>query len=508
MKNAIIIFIFSTLPMVLFSQPGIEWQKCFGGSEYDRSNDILHTNDGGYVVIGHTLSLDGDVSNNNGLMDIWMVKVDNFGVIQWEKNFGGGDWDSPNSFRQTGDGGYIIVGVTYSNDGDVIGNHGDQDAWILKLDSVGVIEWQRALGGSLFDEANWVEITPDGGYIVACSTNSDDGDVLGKHAYTDFWVLKLSSTGAIEWQKCLGGNSDERALSIKLASDGGYIVVGETLSNDGDVTGNNGDSDFWVAKLSISGEIEWQSALGEAGLDVGTDVVETSDGFVVCGYLGTINYFDYWIVKLSKTGDLLWQKVYGGTGPDHARSIIQTSDGNFVVAGESKSTDGDVGWNNGIQIIWVLKLNPLGELIWKKQLGGTKGEGCFSIIQTNDQGYILGGFAWSNDGDVSGNHGSADYWVIKLSPESVGTEDAPAAMAGNLEIYPNPAHQFVSLKTVSEEPVLSVRISDLLGRAISHQSILNPSTVEMDISALPSGLYLVTATSPSGRVYVGKMGKE
>jgi hypothetical protein len=425
MKNAIFIFIFSTMQMLLFSQPSIAWQKCLGGSEYDRSNDILHTNDGGYVVIGHTLSLDGDVSNNNGLMDIWMVKMDNFGVIQWEKNLGGGDWDSPNSFRQTDDGGYIIAGVTYSNDGDVIGNHGDQDAWILKLDSLGALEWQRVLGGSLFDEANWVEITPDGGYIVAGSTNSDDGDVLGKHAYTDFWVLKLSSTGTIKWQKCLGGNSDERALSIKLTSDGGYIVVGETLSNDGDVSGNNGNVDFWVVKLDISGGIEWQNALGGIGLDVASDVLETSDGFVVAGYEGSTNTgdvtghhgaSDYWIVKLSKTGDLLWQKAYGGTGPDHARNIIQASDGNFVVVGESKSTDGDVGWNDGIQIIWVLKLNPSGDLIWKKQLGGTQGEGCFSIQQTSDQGYILGGFAWSNDGDVSGNHGSADFWGRKTLP--------------------------------------------------------------------------------------------
>ena len=161
------------------------------------------------------------------------------------------------SVTVTPDGGYIVAGYTLSNGGDVRGKHGGADFWIVKLDKDGNVEWQKCLGGSNDDAAYSVAVTPDGGYIVAGVTWSNDGDVSGNHGYGDFWVVKLDGEGNIVWQRALGGNEDDSALSVSVTPDGGYIVAGYTQSYDGDVKGwHEGYDenwkpypDFWIVKL-------------------------------------------------------------------------------------------------------------------------------------------------------------------------------------------------------------------------------------------------------------------
>ncbi len=212
---------------------------------------IQQTSDGGFIVAGQTYSNDGDVSGNHGGSDAWVVKLNSSGTILWQKCLGGTVYGAiAYSIQQTSDGGFIVGGETLSNDGDVSGNHGEFDAWVVKLDSLGDIEWQKCLGGTGWDWENSIQQTSDGGFIVAGYTNSNDGDVSGNHGSKDYWVVKLNSSGDIEWQKCLGGTNDDWARSIKQTSDGGFIVAGFTASNDGDVSGNQGNSDAWVVKLT------------------------------------------------------------------------------------------------------------------------------------------------------------------------------------------------------------------------------------------------------------------
>ena len=182
--------------------------------------------------------------------------------IQWAKCYGGSEYDAALSIQQTTDGGYIVAGLSLSNDNDVSGNHGGEDYWIVKLTSTGSIEWQKSLGGSGEDRASSVIQTTDGGYIIAGTSNSNDGDVSGNHGRDDYWIVKLSSTGILEWQKSLGGSGDDDANSIQQTTDGGYIIAGGSNSNDGDVSGNHGSDDYWIVKLAPSGSIEWQKSLG------------------------------------------------------------------------------------------------------------------------------------------------------------------------------------------------------------------------------------------------------
>ena len=288
--------------------------------------------------------------------------------IEWERSYGGSGSDWPRAIQQTADGGYIVVGSSDSQDGDVTLNRGQSDFWVIKLNSDGDIVWQKSLGGSGIDIAFAVQQTTDSGYIVAGASWSSDGDVSQNRGGADAWVVKLDSNGEIEWQKIYGGSRDDMLLDIRQTTDGGFIFTGYTYSNDGDVSGNHGDADCWVVKLDPRGAIEWQ-------------------------------------------------RVLGGSRHDEGNGIRQTKDGGYIVAGSTTSTDGDVLKNNGGQDFWIIKLDVAGNIVWQKTYGGSRNEIGPFIEQTTDEGYIVAGRSFSNDGDVSGNRGSFDYWVIKLDVE-------------------------------------------------------------------------------------------
>src|SRR5690606_22749186 len=191
---------------------------------------------------------DGDVTGNHGSGDYWVVKISQTGSLVWQKSFGGSDGDYANSIKQTEDGGYIIAGTSYSNDGDVTESYGNGDYWIIKISETGNIEWQKSFGGSGEDIANEIQVVA-GGYIVIGGTESTDGDVSGNHGNVDYWIIKLSESGDLQWQKAMGGSSFDEGLSIAQTNDKGFILAGGSNSNNGDVTGNHGEQDYWIVKL-------------------------------------------------------------------------------------------------------------------------------------------------------------------------------------------------------------------------------------------------------------------
>ena len=432
--------VFTSLLLVFFTcadaiaQPNIQWQKSLGGAYHDAAYSITQTSDGGYIVAGVAVSNNGDVTNNHGAGDYWIVKLDGSGNIQWQKSLGGSSADDAYSIQQTNDSGYIVAGASSSNDGDVTGNHGLSDYWVVKLDTGGNIQWQKSLGGSSADAAYSIQQTSDGGYIVAGASSSNDGDVTGNHGLNDYWVVKLDTVGNIQWQRSLGGSRSDKAMSIQQTHDREYIVAGLSQSDDHDVTGNRGARDWWVVKLDTSGNMQWQKSLGGSDYDVASSIQPTSDGgYIVAGdsYSNdgdvTINHGrrDYWVVKLDGNGNIQWQKSFGGPEDDVASSVQQTSDSGYVV----------VGWSYSNAVTgpdyWAVKLDVSGKLQWLKPLGGTKHDIARCIRQTSDGGYIIAGESNSNDGDVTNNHGNRDYWVVKLecgpivanptsTPDSIG----------------------------------------------------------------------------------------
>ena len=426
-KLILLICFFLSQLFYLNAQVGIKWATCYGGSRGDVAESIQQTTDGGFIVVGYTGSIDGDVTGNHGYTDYWVIKIDVTGVIQWQKCYGGLEEDIATSVQQTTDGGYIVVGYTGSIDGDVTGNHGGFDYWIIKLDEVGNLEWQRCYGGIGNDYAYSIQQSVDGGYIVAGYTYSNDGDILGNHGEGDYWIVKIDINGNMEWQKCYGGSSIDIARSINQTIDGGYIVAGCARSNDGDISGSHGGGDYWIVKIDETSNLEWQKCYGGSEADWAIGIEQTIDGgYIVAGsarsndgdVTGNNGYADYWVIEIDVTGVIEWQKCYGGTEEDVAFSIQQTVDGGSVVAGHTRSNDGDVTGNYGELDYWVIKLEDSGVLEWQKCYGGGGVDQPHSIQQTTDGGYVVAGQKDLNEKANLGLWPANDFWVVRLCQQT------------------------------------------------------------------------------------------
>ena len=304
----------------------ILWESVHGGSLIDWMRDMEVTNDGGLIALSLSNSNDGDVSNPNGSDDLWLLKLNNNGEKEWDFSLGSAGGEEGGSVIQTSDGGYIVIGNTDANFGDGGGNYdttcnfnGFVDMWVVKLDSLRNIEWQQTYGGSQMEGGlNILEI--DDGYICLAVTLSNDGDVSGFHGVPgnlqygdDIWVFKIDKQGNLLWQNCLGGLYLEWARNIFHTTDDGYMIVGTTQSDDGDVEGFNG---------------------GAAG-----------------------GYDDIWFAKIDSLGQLTWQYCYGGFGTEYLyRGVYQKSDYNYVLTLGTKTDDWQCNINTAKPDLRIVEL--------------------------------------------------------------------------------------------------------------------------------------------------------
>jgi len=305
--------------IIKFNQSGnITKYKVIGGSADDKAYSIIQTSDGGYAVAGYT------ASKGEGGMDFCVIKLDEIFNVEWDQIYGGSADDKAYSIIQTSDGGYAVAGYTYSK------GEGRKDVWVIKLDEKGIIVWDKTFGGSIDDEANSIIQVTDGHYVVIGYTYSKG---LGAGA-CDAWVIKLDEIGGIEWDKTYGGSSSDAVYSIIQTSDDGYAVAGLTYSK------GTGNQDAWIIKLDKKGYIDLDQNFGGDSDDLAYSIIQTSDGgYAVAGYTHSKGEGekDIWVIKIDEKGIIVWDKTFGGSSDDEAKSIIQTTDGGYAVAGYTSS---------------------------------------------------------------------------------------------------------------------------------------------------------------------------
>lgn len=442
------------------------WKKIFGGSGNDFGKVSIPTRDGGLLIVGETKSSDGDIPQRKfpGGQEIVVAKYglnsnSLEGTFEWSKTYGGSKTDEANYVLELDDG-YLVIGTTYSNDGDVSGNHGGEsgtaDVWIFKIDLKGNLIWQKCYGGSETDKGMAAAIESDSSgkdkyYVVTGWTESNDGDVSGRHnpgdSYSDAWTFAINASGDhdIVWQRCYGGSSEDRSLYIEESRDGkNWIIAGYTTSNDGDLQGKRKthDEDAWIFSIPRDDSTHQidpifnrifggsgddavraiQLATAEEGGYIATGYTSSNDGDVKQHY-GPAGSKDLWVLKSADDGLLEWEKSFGGSKDDDGEAIrVWPSRSAYYILGSTESNDFDVeginhGGNSGTTDIFLLKLDYSGNLLSSHCYGGSSDDNGvrFGDRSSDNHAYITGDSS-SNDGDLENmNHGGYDIVVFQLA---------------------------------------------------------------------------------------------
>lgn len=258
------------------------------------------------------------------------------------------------------------------------------------------LEWTKCLGGSSPEEALSVQITPDGGCIILGDTSSNDGDISDTPGYIDFWVVKLDAQGNITWEKTFGSNNTDYPGSIVLSNDGGYVITGTVGSCNGDVVCEDNYDSLWLMKLNGSGILQWQKTYG---MNCGNDIQNTADGGYVIAGKTNVNSgdCDAIVLKIDSNGNQQWLKTFGGNYEQEALSVMQTNEGEYLVAFIDRPMSS--------YDTTILKLEADGDLIWQQNIGGALGDRIYDMRIAADGNYILAGYS-----------NTSDAWLIKTTP--------------------------------------------------------------------------------------------
>ena len=377
----------------LDNPPGMDWYKSFGGTESDAGRSVQQTSDGGYIITGYTGSYGA------GQEDVWLIKTDINGNLEWDNTFGGSDNEEGCSVQQTNDGGYIVIGGTRSH------SAGGLDIWLIKTDSYGHEEWNRTFGGNDNDYGSCGQQTTDGGYIITGYTESYGNG--GK----DVWLIKTYSNGDVNWDCTFGGSGSDYGSSVQQTNDGGYIITGYTDSYGA------GNWDVWLIKIYPNGYVDWDCTFGESGSDYGSSVQQTNDGgYIITGYTDSYGAgnWDVWLIKTYSNGYVDWDCTFGGQNDDAGYSVRQTNDGGYILI-SSTCSYGAGNWDG-----WLIKTDSNGYKRWDRTFGWRNLDiGC-SVQQTSDDGYIITGETESYGA------GGRNVWLIKVLPEGNHPPETPS----------------------------------------------------------------------------------
>ena len=520
MKGKILLFLIILSVFLVESIVGQNtFQKIIGGINYDYCSSIQNTSDGGFIIAGTTNSLGSDSS------DVYILKINILGDTMWTKTFGGINQDYCSSIQNTSDGGFIILGSTNSF------GAGNYDIYLLKIDSIGNLQWSKTYGGIDYDNGKAIQETTDGGFIIGGATKSFG---VGSK---DIYLIKTNSVGDTSWTKSYGKTDSNVSIrDIKLTTDGGFVFLGSFYDYN-----SYNFWDIYVLKTDSIGNLQWDNLIYNCGIsrsssasqDFASSIIQTKDGgFVITGNTENCNIGNEYVylVKLSYSGGHIWSKLFGGPSYyNTGYSVKQTLDNGFVIAGNTNS------FGFGMQDAYLLKTDSNGNLIWSKTYGGASNDLASSIQIANDGGFILGGYT------ESFGEGSYDVYIIKTDSlgnsgcnENIPLTKTPSSYTGqesvNLTIlstqtiinnsntivnnggtlnqlcsvgiyetsfenffslFPNPANNDFILFSNHFIKKGEIQLFNILGKMVLKEYIINESEIRINIKNISNGIYFV-----------------
>lgn len=520
MKNLYTLTIALFMVIQLIAQPVITKQRLYGGTGAEWNPHIALLKNGGFIMVIESISnASGNKSENNrdttGLTsDYWVVKVNALGVIEWDKTYGGDDYDTPVSIAATRDNGCVVMGYSFSGiSGDKTGapRGPGSDLWIIKLDSLGNKIWDKTYGGNADEYDGCIKETNDG-FVVGClSYSGKSGDKTDiSRGMADYWLLKLNKQGNKVWDKTYGGDKGDGLVSIDITAAGGYILGGTSLSGayKEKSEASRGGQDYWVITVDKDGNKLWDKTFGTADeYENFEDLQTTKDGGYILGGFSLGNAggdktensrggYDYWIIKLDSSGNKLWDKTFGGSDNDQLYALEQTKDKGYILAGYSYSkASGDkteprrgVG---GYNDYWVVKTDSLGQIEWEKTIGGSKNDQASDIKQYKQNEYLVAGLSASpksGDKTLPNFDNYSDAWLVRLQvlPQNAIAETHIdiAAAEKSFSVYPNPAKDVLHINV---DDKANFSLSDHSGNILLTKSINGNGVI--NIAHLPAGIY-------------------
>jgi len=448
-SNFIIIILF--VGTTLFAQaPDKLWTRTYGAGV---GNCVIETSDSGYVAVGSK-------EDSLGNIDLRLIKTNNLGDSLWSKTFGDLGSDIGNSVKQTSDSGFIILGSTSSY------RSGEEDVWLIKTDANGDTMWTKTFGGNSSDVGNGIQITNDGGYVIVGTTVSYGA------GGEDAWLIKTDSNGVIQWTKTFGDTADDQGKCLLQTSDTGYIIGGGSISFGG----------VWIIKTDANGDTSWTIAYkpGNWNREWLNSGIETNDGYVFAG--GLVNGY---IVKTDFLGDTLWTKLYKGrpTSSQVLNCVISTYSGLYLFL--NSRADG-IWWPNYNCDIFALDGN--GNEIWYKTIGGTS---LSSVIQATDSSYVVSGWA---DGD---------FFIAKLGYSLTGLKQSNENITNDFSLsqnYPNPFNPSTTIEfSLPKSEFTTLKVFNILGKEVltlvSNKLHSGNHTYQFDGKNLASGIYYYQLTA-------------
>ena len=455
------------LPLSLPAQ--VTFERTYGGTEDDGGQSVVQTVDGGYYVVGYTFS------TGSGGADVFVIATDQSGEERWTQTFGGAQDDYGYGVAMTARGDCLAAGYLMMLGHADVALHGNT--------ADGGQLWIQVIGGSSDDMAYSVARNSDGGFIVAGATYSFGAGV--PNAY----VIRTDSLGDTLWTRTYGGAGEDYAFSARQTADSGFIICGTTYSYGA------GQSDIYLVKTNAAGDTQWTRTYGGAQPEHGHSVRQTADsGYVICGT--TLSFgagaADIWLIRTDANGDTLWTRTFGGDTADLGHSVAQTADHGFILCGQTAS------FGAGNYDAWLIKTDSTGETLWTRTFGGGSDDVGYSVQPTTDGGYIIAGATKSLGA------GGADFYLVKTDAngrvavtESKG--DPPRASAISLTCEPNPSSGTTRISfrpQASSSKPLALRIYDSQGRLVHSSFGIRASSFPLDLRDLPSGTYvcrLITA---------------
>ena len=543
----------------------LDWQKSFGGSGSDLLQSIALTHDGGDILGGVSASnqsLDKK-EDSRGEDDYWVIKLNAKGAEEWQVTLGGNAQEKLHSIKPTRDGGYILGGSSSSDksfDKSEKG-FGNLDYWVIKLDHSGKVEWQKSFGGKYADELRSIDITFDGGCILGGYSNSPASgnkvsDGLGEG---DYWVIKLNSIGDIQWQKVIGGKGDDQLNAVIQTYDGGFLVGGHSNSEVGEykTRSNSEGTDFWVVKLDDKGAISWQETYNYGKFDALTSLIENKDHTILIGgyargeskvesQKAKKGTDDFIALKINEKGGELWSESVGSDGADILKRVVETRDGGYLLAGTASPVSASLqqstnvnrsgmkpnfGFGSGNNEAFDSKVKEANAAVKKHtdsvnkeidnatseatskaknalglsddsplKIGSNPSNNGFGLKPSSD-GNGLAGLGGNSDSgkklpasrDKKDNYGTHDFWVVKLRDK-----DKPKEEKQLIEAFPNPTTEFTNIIVGYDYTSGTATLVDLAGRQLQQFEITG-RTIPVDLSGLPEGIYVVNIKTNDGQ---------